>query len=166
MPSWMARWSWSPPTGGAAFDLLGGRVHGRRRIPDGHPVTFYVFDVLERDGQDLTCRTWTERRHVLDDLDLAERSGGCACPTVWTADGAAMHEATRSIAAEGTVSKRADSTYRPGRSRQWRKAKHKTVQTLQVAGWRPSTPGRPGGLLVAENGEPRCPHMSRERRRT
>jgi hypothetical protein len=47
-----------------------------------------------------------------------------------------------------------DSLYRPGRSRQWRKAKHKMVETLQVAGWRPSTPGRPGGMLLADNGEP------------
>src|SRR5262249_31181555 len=60
----------------------------------------------------------------------------------------------RAIQAEGTVSKRSDSIYRPGRSRQWRKTKHKVVETLQVAGWRPSMPGRPGGLLLADNGEP------------
>jgi hypothetical protein len=28
------------------------------------------------------------------------------------------------------------------------------VETLQVAGWRPSTPGRPGGMLLVDNGEP------------
>jgi hypothetical protein len=27
------------------------------------------------------------------------------------------------------------------------------VETLQVAGWRPSTPGRPGGVLLADDGE-------------
>jgi hypothetical protein len=51
------------------------------------------------------------------------------------------------------VSKRTDSFYRPGRSRQWRKAKHKVVETLQVTGWRPSMPGRPGGVLLADGGE-------------
>jgi hypothetical protein len=51
------------------------------------------------------------------------------------------------------VSKRTNSVYRGGRSRQWRKAKHKVVETLQVAGWRPSVPGRPGGLLLADEGE-------------
>jgi hypothetical protein len=51
------------------------------------------------------------------------------------------------------VSKRSDSIYRPGRSRQWQKAKHKVVETLQVAGWRPSVPGRPGGVLLADKGE-------------
>jgi hypothetical protein len=60
----------------------------------------------------------------------------------------------QAVHAEGTVSKRTDSAYRPGRSRRWTKAKHKTVETVQVVGWRPSTPGRPGGVILAENGEP------------
>jgi hypothetical protein len=67
--------------------------------------------------------------------------------------GAGMFAATRSVRAEGTVSKRTDSLYRGGRSRQWRNAKHKVVETLQVAGWRPSLPGRPGGVLLADRGE-------------
>jgi hypothetical protein len=46
-----------------------------------------------------------------------------------------------------------DSVYRAGLSRQWRKAKHKVVETLHVAGWRPSMPGRPGGVLLADDGE-------------
>jgi hypothetical protein len=32
-----------------------------------------------------------------------------------------MHEASRAVEAEGTVSKRTSSAYRPGRSRQWLK---------------------------------------------
>jgi ATP-dependent DNA ligase len=52
------------------------------------------------------------------------------------------------------VSKRADAGYRPGRSRQWLKAKHQEVERMQVASWRPSRPARPGGLLLAEAGEP------------
>jgi hypothetical protein len=51
------------------------------------------------------------------------------------------------------VLKRSDSIYRPGRSRQWRKAKHKMVETLQVGGSHPSTPGRPRGVLLADNGD-------------
>jgi bifunctional non-homologous end joining protein LigD len=48
--------------GRADFELLGARVHGRRQVPDGHPVTFFVFDVLERDGRELTDLAWTDRR--------------------------------------------------------------------------------------------------------
>ena len=34
------------------------------------------------------------------------------------------------------------------------KAKHSTTETFQVAGWRPSTSSRPGGLILAEDDEP------------
>jgi ATP-dependent DNA ligase len=139
--------------GRADFELLAARVHGPRRTDDSHRVTFFVFDVLQLDCRELSNKPWRARRQILDDLDVAAQTGGVARPTPWTGDGAAMFEATRSIRAEGTVSKRSDSLYRPGRPRQWRKAKHKVVQTLQVTGWRPSVPGRPGGMLLADNGE-------------
>ena len=142
------------PDGRADFELLGARVHGPRYGPRSQPVSFYVFDVLQFGDQDLRDQPWAARRQVLEDLDVAARSGGAARPTIWVADGAAMHEATRAVQAEGTVSKRTSSAYRPGRSRQWLKAKHKVEQKLQVAGWRPSTPARPGGLILAEHGEP------------
>jgi hypothetical protein len=35
-----------------------------------------------------------------------------------------------------------------------RKAKHNRVEILQVVGWRPSLPARPGGLLLADDGDP------------
>ena len=34
------------------------------------------------------------------------------------------------------------------------KAKHSRTETLQMAGWRPSTSSRPGGLIRAEDDEP------------
>ena len=142
------------PDGRADFELLGARIHGPRHDPHSQPATFYVFDVLQFGDQDLRDQTWAARRQVVDDLDVAVRSGGAARPTIWVADGAIMHEATRAVQAEGTVSKRTSSAYRPGRSRQWLKAKHKVEQRLQVAGWRPSTPARPGGLILAEHGGP------------
>ncbi len=142
------------PSGRADFELLGARIHGRRQSFDAHPVTFFVFDALETDGVDVRERPWSARRRILDDLDFAGCTGGAARATVWTGDGSAMHEATRNLQAEGTVSKRSGSPYQAGRSRRWTKAKHRTVQTLQVAGWRPSRPGRPGGLIVAEDGQP------------
>jgi hypothetical protein len=39
------------------------------------------------------------------------------CPTIWSTDAAAMHEASAAVGAEGTASKQIDSPYRPGRSR-------------------------------------------------
>jgi ATP-dependent DNA ligase len=69
-------------------------------------------------------------------------------------DGNAMHLATAAIGAEGTVSKAVRSVYRAGRSRHWTKTKHSRTEVFQVAGWRPSTPSRPGGLILAEDGQP------------
>ena len=122
------------PDGRADFDLLAQRIHGRRSAYDCGPVTLFVFDVLEAGGVDMREQHWTARRKVVDDLDLAHITDGSTRSTTWTADGIAMHEASRAVQAEGTVSKRADSSYHPGRSRRWVKSKHKTMETFQVAG--------------------------------
>ena len=61
-----------------------------------------------------------------------------------------------SRAARGdNVSKAVRSLYRGGRrSRSWLKAKHSKTDTFRVAGWRPSTPSRPGGLILVEGDGP------------
>jgi hypothetical protein len=41
---------------------------------------------------------------------------------------------------------------RPGHA--WLKVKHRHREVLGVAGWRPSTPGRPGGLIVTDGEHP------------
>jgi ATP-dependent DNA ligase len=65
-----------------------------------------------------------------------------------------MHQATLSVGAEGTVSKKASSIYLTGRRVSWwTKSKHRRMADFAVVGWRPSTPFRPGGLIVAEGGE-------------
>jgi bifunctional non-homologous end joining protein LigD len=139
------------PGGRADFDLLGARLNGRSGTPR---ATFYVFDILRAGVTELIDRPWNERRKWLEGLDLHDLSGGVARRTVWSLDGRAIHRARREIGAEGTVSKRLNSRYRPGqRSRAWLKAKHRHGGLFQVAGWRPSSPRRPGGLILAENGE-------------
>jgi bifunctional non-homologous end joining protein LigD len=80
-----------------------------------HQVTYYAFDLLRRGDQELVNQPWQTRRALLDGLDLTGISGGAVRPTFWSTDGAAMHEATAASRAEGTVSKRERSLYRPGR---------------------------------------------------
>jgi hypothetical protein len=76
-----------------------------------------------------------------------------------------MRQATADIGAEGTVSKAVRSLYRGGRrSRFWLKAKHSRTHTFQVAGWRPSTASRPGGLILAEDDQPVAVAHPRPRR--
>jgi bifunctional non-homologous end joining protein LigD len=131
------------------FELLSTRVNGRNlRLIVERPVTLYVFDVLRHDGCDLCGEPWTARRAILDQLDLATARTGEARAVSYSGDGQVMHQATLSIGAEGTVSKKASSVYLPGRRVSWwTKTKHRRTAVFPVVGWRPSTPFRPGGLM-------------------
>jgi bifunctional non-homologous end joining protein LigD len=139
------------PDGRADFELLGGRMQQRAHFT--HQVTCYSFDLLRRQERELVNQAWQVRRALLDGLDLTAISEGAVRPTLWSTDGQAMHEATALSRAEGMVSKRERSVYRPGRSRHWLKAKHKVTEVLAVAGWRPSTASRPGGLILVDDGQ-------------
>jgi ATP-dependent DNA ligase len=141
--------------GRADFELLSTRVNARARHPiSEHPVTLYAFDLLRHDGRDLCGESWTARRAILDQLDLSGTTSGVVRTVSYSGDGEAMHQATLSVGAEGTVSKKASSVYLPGRRvRWWTKAKHRRTAAFAVVGWRPPTRFRPGGLIVAEGGE-------------
>jgi hypothetical protein len=60
--------------GRADFELLAARVHGPRRDPDAHRVTFFVFDVLQLNGRELANEPWRARREILERLDLVART--------------------------------------------------------------------------------------------
>ena len=150
------------PDGRADFELLTSRLNRRPGDPPpGQPVSLYVFDVLATGG--MTSRPAMERAPSHSRRTRARRAHRVARPTA-SSDGTAMHEATAAIGAEGTVSKAVRSVYRAGRSRFWLKAKHSTTETFQVAGWRPSTSSRPGGLILAENDYPDRRSHARYRR--
>ena len=130
--------------GTARFEWLAGWRAGH----GAGTVRFYPFDLLRLGDVDLRPRPWAERTGRLRDLLAAGTPDGCQAVTA-VGDGPAMWAATAAIGAEGVVAKRRDSTYRPGRSRNWLKTKHRTFAWLDVVGWRPTTPARPGGLVVA-----------------
>jgi bifunctional non-homologous end joining protein LigD len=135
------------------FRVLGERMHTRdprkaARFAAARPATYMVFDVLRLDGQDLTGRTWTQRRAILEGLDL----GGWQVPATYD-DGRLLYEATLAQRLEGIVSKRRDSRYLPGvRSRAWLKFPHRFRASYVVGGWRPQegTRDRLAALLVGE----------------
>jgi bifunctional non-homologous end joining protein LigD len=142
--------------GRADFELLSKRIsatNGTRNAE--HPVTLYVSDLLRHNRRDLCPKSWSARRRVLDKLNLSDTTSGVAQAVSYSNDGEAMHQATLAVGAEGTVSKKMSSVYIPGqRVRWWTKTKHRRTGVFSVVGWRPSTPFRPGGLIVAEGGEP------------
>lgn len=110
-------------------------------------LVYVVFDVPVHAGKDVTAAPLTERRALLDDLDLP----ACAIRSQVFADGAALVEVTRDKGIEGVVAKRDSSPYRPGvRSPDWVKLAHRRTRTALVGGWRPdaTSASRAASLLL------------------
>lgn len=137
------------------FRMLADRMHVRKvatvaRLAQRIPATFMVFDVLRLRGEDLLHLPLTERRRRLAELDLTP--SGWQVPGEYD-DGPMLFEATRAQGLEGIVSKRRDSTYRPGeRSPHWLKLAHRHRGSYVIGGWRPQTgtTDRLAALLVGE----------------
>ena len=113
-------------------------------------LVYYVFDLLEQDGEPLVDLPLTERRRRLK--KLLGRSSSVAFTDTFD-DGDALLEAAAQQSLEGVMAKRPDSRYEQGRSRQWLKVKVRPRQELVVAGY---TKGqrrreRMGALVLAVN---------------
>jgi bifunctional non-homologous end joining protein LigD len=114
------------------------------------PVVLMLFDVLHLEGRSLLGLPYTERRELLEGLEL----GGPAwqTPAYHRGDGAALLELSRGQGLEGVVAKRLDSRYEPGvRTGAWLKLKNHRSQELVIGGWLPGQGGRQGrvgALLV------------------
>ena len=111
-------------------------------------LVYYVFDLLEQDGEPLVDLPLTERRKRL--AKLLARSKSVVLSDTFD-DGEALLEAASKQGLEGVMAKRADSPYDQGRSRQWLKVKVRPQQEFVVAGY---TKGqrkreRMGALVVA-----------------
>jgi DNA ligase D-like protein (predicted ligase) len=122
--------------------------------PDRPPV-YFAFDLLHLLGQDTTELPLSDRSHLLGmvlsgapaGITAAERLHGepedllrQACANGW----------------EGLVAKRASSTYRSGRSPDWRKLKCTARHELVIGGWTDPSSGQRSGfgaLLLGYYGE-------------
>lgn len=139
------------------FRVLGERMHTRdprkaARFAAARPATYMVFDVLRLDGEDLTGRSWTQRRAILESLDAEGLVGAWQVPATYD-DGRLLHEATLAQGLEGIVSKRRAARYESGvRSKAWLKFAHRFRDSYVVGGWRPQegTTDRLAALLVGE----------------
>lgn len=130
------------PDGTPSFHAIMPRMHVRdaaraARWAAERPVTFVVFDVLRVGGQDVTARPWTERRALLERLDL-DRPAWRRSETF--DDGDALARFTREAGLEGVMSKRRDSPYLPGhRSEAWVKTPHRSELVAVIGGWLPES---------------------------
>jgi bifunctional non-homologous end joining protein LigD len=110
-----------------------------------YPVVYLIFDVLYADGRDTTKLPYTERRKILDALDL--NGPGWQTPPSFAGEGDAVRQASIDRGFEGVMAKRLDGTYSPGkRVDHWRKVKNVHRQEMVVGGWTAGEGARAGHL--------------------
>lgn len=113
----------------------------QRTLADGKGggLVYYLFDLLELDGESLRNRPLTERKEKLAALLV---DGPKAGPLLYSdhvaGSGSAIFAKAKEMGLEGIVSKRADSHYRPGRGKTWLKVKTGLGDEFVVVGWEAS----------------------------
>jgi len=111
----------------------------------GTPIVYYVFDVLEVEGEPVVDLPLIERRKRLEKL-LDRRNKTVRLSEVFE-DGEALFEAAKQQRLEGIVAKCADSRYAVGRrTRDWLKIKTHGRQEFIIAGYTKGQ-GRRAGTL-------------------
>ena len=115
------------------------------------PMTFIVFDLLRLDGTDVSERPYSERRKLVESLDLNSSSSWRTCDTF--SDGDALFTAVCGMGLEGVIAKKRSSRYRPG-DRGWIKVKNRNywrrnseLEAMQLSGQRQSARGRSTRLV-------------------
>jgi bifunctional non-homologous end joining protein LigD len=137
------------------FQRLQGRIHlasdsAIRRQTAENPVTYLIFDLLHVEGRSLFDHPYSERRALLEKLELD--GPNWQTPRHHVGDGEALLALTRKRGLEGIVAKRLEGPYRPGkRGRAWLKVKNVLSQELVIGGWLPGQGRREdtlGALLL------------------
>jgi bifunctional non-homologous end joining protein LigD len=114
-------------------------------------LVYYVFDLLELEGEPLLDRPLSERRERLEKL-LDPRNKAVRFSEAFE-DGEALLTAAKEQKLEGIIAKRTDSIYQPGkRTRDWLKVKTHGRQEFIIAGYtrgQGRRSGRLGSLILA-----------------
>ncbi|MEW5726860.1 MAG: DNA ligase D [Pseudomonadota bacterium] len=112
-------------------------------------LVYHVFDLAYVDGHDLTAAALADRKDALRRLVGTPADGPLRFTDHLEGRGPDFRRQVCAFALEGVVSKRRDRPYRPGRGRDWVKAKCTRRQEFVVAGWTPPAGKRSGlGALV------------------
>ncbi len=100
---------------------------------------YYLFDLLELDGEDLRKHPLKARKKLLKEIIAPLRGKG---PLSFSehieGGGNDVYARACDLKLEGIVSKRADAPYRSGRQTSWLKSKCGMEQEFVIIGWRPS----------------------------
>jgi bifunctional non-homologous end joining protein LigD len=120
----------------------------------GTPIVYYVFDLLEVEGEPMIDLPLSERRDRL--RELLDRRYHTVQLSEGFDDGQALLAAARERRLEGVMGKKLDSRYLPGkRSRDWLKFKTHGEQEFVIAGYTRGKGRREwsfGSLVLATNG--------------
>ena len=117
-------------------------------------LTYYAFDLLHLDGFDLTAVPLLERKKLLSKVlaTLPETAATTVRLSEHVAgNGPAFFAKAAEVGLEGIISKRARSTYQPGRGNDWLKVKSVSEQEFVIVGFTDprGSRGHFGALLLA-----------------
>ncbi len=97
-------------------------------------LNFFAFDLLYRDGWNLTGAPLEERKTALAEIIPPNQQGMLRYSDHQIGRGPAFLSQACNIALEGIVSKRRTEPYRPGRSRSWLKSKCRNREEFVIIG--------------------------------
>ena len=117
---------------------------------DTAKLTFFAFDLLFADGEDVRRLPLTERKARLAALLKTAHAGKTSLIRYvehFAGGGDAMLASACKLGLEGVISKRANAPYRSGRGESWVKSKCRAGHEVVIGGWK-SNGGRFRSLLV------------------
>jgi bifunctional non-homologous end joining protein LigD len=113
-------------------------------------LNFFAFDLLQRDGWDLTQASLEDRKAALADIISPDTAGILRYSDHQQGQGPAVLRQASSLGLEGIVSKRRDAAYRSGRGGAWLKVKCRNREEIVVIGFTDPEGKREGfGALLA-----------------
>jgi len=124
-----------------AFDAKGRTDFStlKDHLSDGGSLTYFAFDLLEQDGEDLTKMPLVERKARLEKLlGPIEKSSLVQYSAHVAGNGQKVFDAIAAQGHEGIIAKQANAPYRGERSKSWLKIKAAKRQEFIIAGWSPS----------------------------
>ena len=118
-------------------------------LSDGGSLTYFAFDLLEQDGEDLSRLPLVERKTRLEKLlGKVEKSSLVQFSPHVTGNGQKVFDTVCREGHEGIIAKQADAPYRSERTRSWLKIKCAKRQEFVIAGWSPSQKKRTFASLL------------------
>lgn len=106
------------------------------------PATYYLFDLLRHDGDNVRGWSYVKRQEMLGlEISVWEQHPALAL-VLHSTDGQALWDVVVEHRLEGIVAKRESATYHSGRSADWVKIKRTSTVTCLVGGYDPGEGSR------------------------